>query len=157
MSSLRKYNGDVMQTRPYRSPEVHHLAATVGAAMDLWSVGITLGELLELRFTHVYRSSELPKAWAKYLGRGSAEEPKGERKAWPANFQKDIGINGNELLELLLEFNPAARISASAALDHAFFNPERFSLLGYQVSAGDAAIHGGSPLSNCGPASPVTL
>ena len=126
-----------IQTLDYRAPEVFHMVPIVGAAIDMWSMGITLCVLLEHPFTSGFgrRAGELPKAWAKQLGRSSVKAVKGCPKPWPTNFKRDIGVGGLDLLEKLLDFDPDTRLSASTALDHQFFNPDSFSMMGYPVSA----------------------
>ena len=118
--------------------------------MDLWGVGIVLCELLQLPFTSGVReksSGLLPKLWKVYLGRSDRKHAVGDRKQWPSKFKRDIGVSGLDLLERLLDFNPVTRVTAAAALAHAFFTQESFALMGYPP---DAAV---SPV----PETPIEL
>ena len=101
-------------------------------------MGIVMCELLHHPFTRGLsqpKASGLPKLWKLYLGRTIANSPVYTRKPWPANFKRDIGLVGLELLEMLLDFEPRTRVKAAAALNHPFFNQDRFALMGYPPDA----------------------
>ena len=106
MDVLRtKVRREAIQTAADRSPEVFYQVATVDQAMDLWSMGIVMCELLGLRFTQEGMQSEyqLPGRWSMYLGKSpwcSKPGPGHEPAPWPANFVVDAGLAGIDLLRV---------------------------------------------------------
>ena len=145
MDVLRtKERRDPIQTYPYRSPEIFYKAATVDQAIDMWSIGIVLCELLCLRFTVEEDNDEswLAVRWAKYLGkpplcvsRGIGRVDRRVPTPWPANFVIDVGRAGMDLLVHLLKYEMGTRITAEAASRHAYFHPDHFPLMGYPATA----------------------
>ena len=142
VESLLRQREVLIQTLDYRAPEVYWLVSAVSTPMDVWSVGIVLCELLKLPFTAGLletQSSFLPKRWKVYLGRVDAKSVIFQRKPWPANFKRDIGLAGLDLLEMMLDFDQGTRVTVAAALKHAFFNQERFVLMGYPPEAASSS------------------
>lgn len=138
-----------VQTLWYRAPELLWGAATYGEGVDTWSAGCVLGELLAGRPLFPERSEgAVVAAQARLLGApspriwpGLAALP-GWREAGAASMRSAAGANpynflastigaasglsraGCDLLNGLLTYDPAARLTARAALRHAWFAEE---------------------------------
>mmetsp|Transcript_44259 Transcript_44259/g.116323 ORF Transcript_44259/g.116323 Transcript_44259/m.116323 type:complete len:342 (+) Transcript_44259:132-1157(+) len=132
-SPERRYTGQVV-TRWYRAPELLFGAKFYGRAVDLWSVGIIMAELL-LRVPFLPGNSDIDQLSRVFTMRGTPTE-----ETWPGvsslpdyiEFQHQPGQPLHEiftgatpdtlhLLEDLLTLDPGTRISAQNALTHGYF------------------------------------
>jgi serine/threonine protein kinase len=134
----------------YRAPELFLGAMDYSTAVDMWSAGCILAELLAA--DAVFKGNEekegglyvnqlssiinriglpgsgascnlrsLPK-WEKFWAACGHMRPVSPLQEWLATRGCSLDANLSHLLLQLLEWDPASRISASAALEHAFFN-----------------------------------
>ncbi|KAK5642564.1 hypothetical protein RI129_008731 [Pyrocoelia pectoralis] len=127
---------DYVSTRWYRAPEVLLHSTIYGTPIDLWAVGCIASEIYTFRplFPGTTETDQLYKICV-ILGTP-------EKKHWPEGYQlagavgfkfphfqstpivsvvpqaSEIGVN---LIEILLDWNPARRPSAQAALKHSYF------------------------------------
>lgn len=132
-SPERKYTGQVV-TRWYRAPEILFGAKFYGPAIDMWSVGLILAELL-LRIPLIPGTSDIDQLSRIFTAFGTPDET-----SWPGvsslpdyiPFQPSpptpiksmFQAATNEtisLLQGLLTLNPGERITAEKALQHRFF------------------------------------
>lgn len=125
-----------VQTRWYRAPELLLNTDQVTKAIDVWSVGCILAELLGRK--PLFRGTDYLDQIDKILdivGSPDEEDIVGSEDAIeyvkrlryrPVAPFRTIYPNANplaiDLLEKLLVFNPAKRISAAGALAHAYFH-----------------------------------
>ena len=135
-SPERKYTGQVV-TRWYRAPELLFGAKFYGASVDMWSVGCMFAELL-LRTPYLPGNSDIEQLSRVFTARGTPTE-----ETWPGvsdlpdyiefrpqNVQplRELFTAASDdalaLLDACLTLNPGKRISAQAALDHAYFRSE---------------------------------
>ncbi|VFQ65021.1 unnamed protein product [Cuscuta campestris] len=142
-SPLKPYTTNVV-TQWYRAPELLLGAKTYSTAIDMWSVGCIMAELLAKEPLFRGRSeidqikkifdmlgtpnekiwpgfSELPGAKANY----SRQKHNLLRKKFPvASFTGSAVLSdtGLDLLNRLLSYNPEKRITADDALNHAWFH-----------------------------------
>jgi cyclin-dependent kinase 12/13 len=132
-----KYTNRVI-TLWYRPPELLLGAVQYGPAIDVWSAGCVLAELLDKRSPFQASKTEAeqidliwrlvgaptPETWpdVERLPLFSTMKPK---RAFPSTLKSRYGpAHGEEtvsLLTSLLCLNPASRISAEESLDHDFF------------------------------------
>ena len=125
-------------TRWYRAPELLLSCTGYDASIDMWSIGCIFGELLGRKplfpgkdflhtFSLIFRilgspttqdisSMNVQDSAKQYL----ASVPK-QPKVELAKLFQDADAAALDLLDQLLQFNPARRISAAAALKHPFF------------------------------------
>ncbi|XP_031345010.1 serine/threonine-protein kinase MAK isoform X2 [Photinus pyralis] len=127
---------DYVSTRWYRAPEVLLHSTIYGTPIDLWAVGCIASEIYTFRplFPGTTETDQLYKICV-ILGTP-------EKKHWPEGYQlagavgfkfphfqstpivsvvpqaSEVGVN---LIEILLDWNPARRPSAQAALKHSYF------------------------------------
>lgn len=120
----------------YRAPELLFGSKIYNAAIDIWSLGCILGEFLQHRpLLPGTTEQHQIRLITELIGRPSSTVWPGFDKL-PLAKSMDIGGNpynntkarfpqvsksGLELLNAMLTYNPAARITAHAALNHAFF------------------------------------
>jgi cyclin-dependent kinase 7 len=120
--------------RRYRAPELLFGAKFYSSAIDVWSVGCIFAELL-LRVPYFPGNTDIEQLCRIFTARGTPTD-----ETWPGvsdlpdyiAFQpqkpqplRDIFTAASDdaiaLLERCLALNPAERISAQAALEHAYF------------------------------------
>ncbi|KAH9257989.1 hypothetical protein BASA81_003552 [Batrachochytrium salamandrivorans] len=133
---LRSYTHEVV-TLWYRAPEILLGGRTYGLGVDTWSVGTIFAELVNFyplwpgdseidELFHIFRSLGTPneKLWP---GVSLLPDYKTVFPNWPKPPASKMVASGElckdgiHLLQRLLEYNPSDRISAKAALAHAYF------------------------------------
>uniref|UniRef100_A0A2H1VUN2 cyclin-dependent kinase n=1 Tax=Spodoptera frugiperda TaxID=7108 RepID=A0A2H1VUN2_SPOFR len=147
-------------TRWYRAPELLLLSPQYSTPIDMWSIGCILGELINL-WPLFPGTSELDQLNRIFLDLGTPSDsiwpgysalpamrniifddypPGGLRKQISC---KDLSESGLSLLEGLLTYDPARRLTAAAALDHEYFTelplaiePARFPIAMESVDSG---------------------
>ncbi|KAG0312271.1 Cyclin-dependent kinase 3 [Linnemannia gamsii] len=132
---LRTYTHEVI-TLWYRAPEILMGSRHYSTAVDMWSIGCIFAEMITKRplFPGDSEIDEMFKIF-KILGTPNETVWPGvsSLKDWNPEFpkwqRKDLrtlvpGLNeeGLDLLEQLIDYNPARRISAKRALLHPFFD-----------------------------------
>lgn len=130
---------DYVATRWYRAPElVLSGCASYTTAIDMWSMGCIFGEMLNngRAMFPGHNSEDQLKCIVDICGTPSREalaavrEPRARKilSAMPprprrplAEVLPDADLQGLDLLEKILEFDPAKRLSARAAMEHPYF------------------------------------
>jgi len=137
-------NGDIAEltnyvvTRPYRAPEIALGQINYSKEVDIWSIGCIFYELLTMRLPFVHKNHfELIQSLVEVFGTPPIDywtyiktdqfkkyaychgvRPEG-KASWTILEQVDtLAI---DLLDSMLCFHPAKRISAEAALTHPYF------------------------------------
>jgi len=125
----------------WRAPEIVFRDPDYGTPVDMWSFGLVLAEMAGASFHKGHKQQ------VQYLGAlqkqfGSPEAtslarfplcPRGgvvTRCPWPDSLFAFLGSCGLELLDSLLQWEPAARLSATASLGHLWFQEGRLRLVG---------------------------
>jgi len=128
----------VVVTLWYRSPEVL-LGLPYATAVDLWACGCIIAELYLRRplFEGRYETDQLDKIFA-VIGTPSEQKWPKDACVLRSNFAHRVGRDlahvipeidseGKDLLTRMLEFDPAARITAAEALNAEYFGDEENS------------------------------
>ncbi|KAL1495912.1 hypothetical protein AB1Y20_014555 [Prymnesium parvum] len=134
-SPERKLTGQVV-TRWYRAPELLFGAKFYGAAVDMWSMGCILAELL-LRVPFLPGNSDIDQLSRTFTALGTPDEelwpgvsslpdyvpfrpmlPTPMASMFPAASSQTIS-----LLQELLRLNPGERVTVEDALKHRYFQP----------------------------------
>ena len=114
--------GHVLTTLWYRSPEIlHGQAEAVGAQWlraDIWSLGISLCDILGLTFFKKAKPATLLEALRSRL--------EGRRLELPAVPWRLMGSFGADFLEGILQWAPMDRPTAEEGLAHEFLRPPVF-------------------------------
>uniref|UniRef100_A0A6B2L2W3 Protein kinase domain-containing protein n=1 Tax=Arcella intermedia TaxID=1963864 RepID=A0A6B2L2W3_9EUKA len=141
-SEQGKYTNKVI-TLWYRPPELLLGAEQYGAAVDMWSAGCILAELLSPKKEPLFQGKTEPSQLElifMMLGTPSDDLwPEGRLLPWWKNMKPkvqsksklrekhpDCSEHALDLLEKLLSLDPKQRMSASEALDHKYFWTEPF-------------------------------
>ncbi|CAH3014102.1 unnamed protein product [Porites evermanni] len=139
---IRAYTHEVV-TLWYRAPEVLLGCQRYACPVDIWSVGCIFAEMVTKK-PLFHGDSEIDQLFRIFRILGTPTE-----KNWPGvsqlqdyktSFPKwsgeglkkavpQLDENGLDLLEKMLLYNPAKRISAKAALDHPYFHDLDLSTL----------------------------
>jgi cyclin-dependent kinase 1 len=132
---VRVYTHEVV-TLWYRAPEVLLGSARYACPIDIWSIGCIFAELANKRpifrgdseidqLFRIFRTLSTPteETWP---GVSSLPDYKNTFPCWRTNTLaqsiKNLDSTGVDLLQSMLLYDPAARISARAALSHPYFN-----------------------------------
>lgn len=123
----------VVVTLWYRSPEVL-LSLPYATSVDIWSCGCIMAELYRLSplFSGTSEGDQLDKIF-RVIGTPKQDEwPENVSLLWSSivprqpmpleNLMPEISTQGKHLLERMLRFNPAERISTLQALKHEYFH-----------------------------------
>jgi len=131
---------DYVATRWYRAPEILLGSNNYTKAVDIWSIGCILGELIGAKpmFPGTSTMNQLDKI-LEVLGRPSQEDMKAVQSDYTAQMidnipehAKVIGLDemypnaddvSMDLLKKLLAFNPDKRITIEQALEHPYVAP----------------------------------
>eukprot|EP00164_Ancoracysta_twista_P000701 GFYU01000926.1.p1 GENE.GFYU01000926.1~~GFYU01000926.1.p1 ORF type:complete len:296 (+),score=77.40 GFYU01000926.1:109-996(+) len=132
---VRSYTNEVV-TLWYRAPDVLMGSRKYSTPVDMWSIGCILAEMSNGKplFPGTSEGDELLRIF-KLLGTPTAESWPGMvelpsyRPQFPpftatpwAEICPKLDANGLHLLENFLQYDPAKRIDANAALNHPFFD-----------------------------------
>ena len=132
---LRPYTHEVV-TLWYRAPEILLGTLEYSSALDVWSIGTIFLELLT-KSPFFVGDSEIDQLYKIFRILGTPNE-----KVWPgvtklrdykrtfpnwspnnfANNLHNLDHSGLDLLQKMLTYDPAARITAKEALSHPYFN-----------------------------------
>lgn len=123
-------------TRWYRAPELLLAADEYTAAIDMWSIGCVIAELYHRR--PLFPGSDVKnqiQVICSVLGKPTAEEIKGIKNRRARDFVSKMGDSprrkmsellpgscpeAQDLVNRLLQFDPAKRLSAEEALGHPY-------------------------------------
>jgi len=132
---VRSYTHEVV-TLWYRAPDVLMGSRKYSTPVDIWSVGCIFGEMITGRplFPGSSEQDQLLRIF-KLLGTPTPESWPGvtELPDYKTDFPiyprqdlsmviPDLDASGTELLSSMLQYDPARRVSAKAAMSHPFFN-----------------------------------
>uniref|UniRef100_A0A060TBI0 ARAD1B07898p n=1 Tax=Blastobotrys adeninivorans TaxID=409370 RepID=A0A060TBI0_BLAAD len=138
---LYKYTTTVV-TVTYRAPEVFFTNGDYGPEIDMWSIGCIFAELLSKDGSSLFRSHQelgvvqeifdkigVPTAqsWPDFRtlpNNKIVRVPKNPPEPTLLQLVPRATAQGKDLLHKLLALDPSKRITASAALNHAFFTSE---------------------------------
>jgi len=132
---------DYVVSRWYRAPEILMRAGAYGTAVDVWSVGCVMAEMLQ--GVAAFRGGNTIDQVKQILTRMGKPDPE-DYKSMPLparmylkrfapspdpdSIFDGVDADAADLLRALLHFDPAKRASASAALSHPFFADIRSEL-----------------------------
>ena len=130
----------------YRAPEILYGDQKYSFAVDSWSLGLVLVELVGFDFHKGSKSTrhtqiDYSVAVFQQLGTPTTERltklphwpdqpPQFHRKPWPGAVWYALGLPGVSMLDNLLLFDGSLRMGVAAAAAHDFAWPERFQLGG---------------------------
>ncbi|KAM5216637.1 cyclin-dependent kinase 3 isoform 1-T3 [Hipposideros larvatus] len=132
---LRTYTHEVV-TLWYRAPEILLGSKFYSTAVDIWSVGCIFAEMVTRRalfpgdseidqLFRIFRTLGTPSE-ATWPGVTQLPDYKSSFPKWTRKGLEEIvpnlGQEGRDLLTQLLQYSPSQRISAKAALAHAYFS-----------------------------------
>lgn len=135
---VRTYTHEVV-TLWYRAPEILLGSKHYVPAVDIWSIGCIMAELASLsplfpgdseidELFRIFRVLGTPteQLWS---GVGQLPDYKADFPQWPrqqfSELVPQLDALGLDLLERMLEYDPAKRISAKRALQHPYFDDVR--------------------------------
>ena len=110
----------------YRAPEVFNGSSEYTTAIDIWSIGCIFAELINGKplFTGNQEYDVLINIY-QLLGTQNDSPLRNAANFKPKKFEEvfpSLDENGIDLLSKMLAYDPNARITASKALEHPFFN-----------------------------------
>ena len=130
----------------YRAPEILYGDQKYSFAVDSWSLGLVLAELVGFDFHKGSKSTrhtqiDYSVAVFQQLGTPTTERltklphwpdqpPQFHRKPWACAVWYALGLPGVSMLDNLLLFDGSLRMGVAAAAAHDFASPERFQLGG---------------------------
>ncbi|KAB1219480.1 hypothetical protein CJ030_MR3G012276 [Morella rubra] len=117
-------------TRWYRAPELLLNCSEYTAAIDIWSVGCILGEIVTRQplfpgKDYVHQLRLITEGYSPYspvAGRGGAKLPQFPKQEFSARFP-NMSPGAIDLLEKMLVFDPNRRITVEEALSHPYLAP----------------------------------
>lgn len=132
---IRQYTHEVV-TLWYRAPEILLGARQYAPPVDIWSIGAIFAEMVNRRalwpgdseideLFRIFRTLGTPdeKSWP---GVSAMPDYKATFPRWPktklARVVPSLDEVGLDLLQQMLHYDPAKRISAKAAMNHPWFN-----------------------------------
>lgn len=132
---VRVYTHEVV-TLWYRAPEVLLGSYRYSCPIDMWSIGCIFAEMMtskplfrgDSEIDQLFRIFRVLKTPTEEIWPGVSHLPdyKATFPNWTQNnlkcHVKNIDENGLDLLQKMLIYDPAARISAKAALNHPYFD-----------------------------------
>lgn len=132
---VRAYTHEVV-TLWYRAPEILLGQLRYSCPVDIWSVGCIFGEMANKR-PLFHGDSEIDQLFRIFRTKGTPNELtwpgvtqlpdyKPTFPSWPISSLKSacprLDAQGLDLLEAMLEYEPAKRISAKKAVNHSYFD-----------------------------------
>lgn len=135
---VRNYTHEIV-TLWYRAPEILLGSARYACAVDIWSIGCIFAEMAtrkplfqgDSEIDQLFRMFRILRTPTEEIWPGvtSLSDYKGTFPCWTQNQLrnqvKNINEAGMDLLEKMLTYDPAHRISARAILDHEYFDDFR--------------------------------
>lgn len=151
---VRSYTHEVV-TLWYRAPDVLLGSRKYSTPVDIWSVGCIFAEMVngrplfpgasdEDQLDHIFRALGTP---TEAIYPGIVDLPDYDKSAFPAYAQPanlatlvpTLDAPGLELFTGMLQYDPASRVSAAAALEHPFFDSVREEMKAmYEVTGAGA-------------------
>lgn len=131
---------EYVATRWYRAPEIMLTFRQYSKAIDVWSVGCILAEMLsgkplfpgkdyhhQLQLIFEVLGTPSKDDIARISSSRAREYIRSmqfrQRQDWPTVLGKRISPEAEDLLNKLLAFNPSTRITVEEALDHPYLEP----------------------------------
>lgn len=167
-------NGEIhICTLEYRSIDILLGCDRFGVDADAWSLGVLLLDMVGMPFKLPQRctlsSVEMTAIIFEQLGTPPqrlpswrlypASAPRRARKEWPASVWRMLGCAGVELLNQLLDFDPAKRPTMRDVGAHPYCHPERLALTGSKLAEADASWEesalGPADQQSCAPSLPL--
>ncbi|PSN41821.1 Cyclin-dependent kinase 1 [Blattella germanica] len=148
---VRVYTHEVV-TLWYRAPEVLLGSSRYSCPIDIWSIGCIFAEMAtkkplfqgDSEIDQLFRIFRVLRTPTEDLWPGVTQLPdyKATFPNWTqnnlTNHLKNIDEDGIDLLQQMLTYDPAARISAKAALKHPFFDDlDKSTLPTYKLNVKD--------------------
>lgn len=132
---INKYSVDVVSLW-YRSPEILLGCKEYGFSIDLWSIGCIFAEMVtkkalfpgQTEIDQIYKIFRILGTPNEDVWKGVSELPNYKIlfPIWPPKYISEIvpglELEGLNLLEQLLKYDPKLRISGKEALLHSYFN-----------------------------------
>lgn len=131
---VRSYTHEVV-TLWYRAPDVLMGSRKYSTPVDIWSVGCILAEMITGRplfpgnadqdqLDRIFRGLGTPseRSWPQVveLPEWKSDFPQYEAKSW-SGIVPDLDPHGVHLISQMLQYDPGQRVTAKAAMDHAYF------------------------------------
>ncbi|KAI9560983.1 hypothetical protein GHT06_011939 [Daphnia sinensis] len=149
----------VVVTLWYRSPEVL-LTTSYATPVDIWSCGCIFAELFRRKplFSGQSEADQLSKIF-DVIGTPSIDEWPDTSLPWntfanrPATSiynavsSSELCMAGTELLELMLAFDPARRVTAADALRHRYFRDDGYTPITFSPSS-SSSMSSSSPVAD---------
>ncbi|KAL5222417.1 hypothetical protein ABZP36_027130 [Zizania latifolia] len=131
---LKKYTHEIL-TLWYRAPEILLGATHYSTPVDMWSVGCIFAELVTNRplfagdsevqqLLHIFKLLGTPneQVWPGVSKLPNWHEYPQWNPSKVADVVRGLDTDGLDLLEKMLHYEPAKRVSAKKAMEHPYFN-----------------------------------